>query len=157
MKYSIDTSALIAAWSENYPPDRMPDLWEVKIEEMIENGELMAAEEVLGELEKKHDDLYRWAKKHQKMFIPIDEKIQKALTNIINKYTELVNYKTGRSGGDPWVIALAQVENCKVITGEKPSTNLSKPKIPNICTALKIPCLNILDFLRDQDLKFYIK
>ncbi|MCK5602211.1 DUF4411 family protein, partial [Candidatus Pacearchaeota archaeon] len=75
MKYCIDTSAILDGWVRYYPPDVVPGLWE-KLENLISNGQLIATEEVLYELEKKKDDVYKWAKKHEKMFVPIDEKIQ---------------------------------------------------------------------------------
>ena len=52
MKYSIDTSAILDAWVRGFPPDVVPGFW-VRFEELIDNGQLIATEEVLYELEKK--------------------------------------------------------------------------------------------------------
>ncbi|MCH7987901.1 MAG: DUF4411 family protein [Planctomycetes bacterium] len=72
-KYSIDTSALVHAYQRSYPPDILPDLWETKFDELIEAGQLFAAFDVLEELERKHDDLFAWAKERPAMFVEIDQ------------------------------------------------------------------------------------
>ena len=133
-----------------YPPDVFPSLWE-KLDELIEKGELAATEEVLIELGKKDDDVYKWAKDREFMFVPLNEEIQFSLKNILIKYKKLVGETKNRSSADPWVIALAQINNCSVITAEKPRGNLNKPKIPDVCRALNIPCINLLQFFREQN------
>ena len=63
----------------------------------------------------------------------------------------LVDPDTGDSGGDPWVIALAQdLQNGVVVTQEKISRNKDKPKIPNICDDLGIECIDILGLMRKE-------
>ena len=59
--YSIDTSAILDAWIRWYPPDLFPRLWE-NIELLIKEKRLIASEEVLVELEKKDDAVFKWAK-----------------------------------------------------------------------------------------------
>ena len=67
----------------------------------------------------------------------------------------MVDPKTGESGGDPWVIALAQdLQNGIVVTQEKASRNEDKPKIPNICKGLDIECINLLDVIKKEEWKF---
>ena len=74
MKYSIDTSAILDdAWVRGFPPDVVPGFW-ARFEELIDNGQLIATEEVLYELEKKEDNVYKWAKNHKNMFASTDEK-----------------------------------------------------------------------------------
>ena len=60
-KYSIDTSALVHAYQRSYPPDILPDLWDKRLDELIEAWRLFAAYDVLEELERKLDDLCAWA------------------------------------------------------------------------------------------------
>jgi len=62
-----------------YPPDVFPSLWE-KLDELIEKGELAATEEVLIELGKKDDDVYKWAKDREFMFVPLTRIIHKMST-----------------------------------------------------------------------------
>ena len=46
--YSLDTSALIAAFHERYPIENFPSLWD-KIEELIKNGRLKMSQIVFDE------------------------------------------------------------------------------------------------------------
>ena len=62
MIYSIDTSALLDGWRRHYPPDVFVSVWE-RIEGLIAGGELRATEEVRIELERKDDDVFKWAKR----------------------------------------------------------------------------------------------
>ena len=156
MKYSIDTSAILDAWVRGFPPDVVPGLWK-QLEELIDNGQLIATEEVLYELEKKEDDAYKWAKNHKNMFILTDEMIQLAVIEILRDHKKLIDTRKNRSGADPFVIALAKVEGCGVVTGEKPTNSPDRPKIPDVCRAIDIPCINILQLCRAQKWVFDLR
>lgn len=42
-----------------------------------------------------------------------------------------------KNSADPFVIALAKQEHCKVVTEEVPSRNSKSPKIPDVCNEYK--------------------
>jgi hypothetical protein len=149
-RYSLDTSAILNAWQRNYPPDLFPTLWR-NIEGLIDAGVLIASEEVLVELEKKDDEVHAWAKQRPQMFVPIDGQVQQIVTTILRDHPRLIDNRTNRSGADPFVIALAASVGCVVITGERPSGNRTKPKIPDVCQAMDIRCIGIVEFIRDQN------
>ncbi len=147
MKYSVDTSALLDARVRHYPPEVFPTLWE-RIEKLIQDGELVAIDEVLRELEKKDDEVHVWAKKQQSMFLPLDDAVQERAKIIINKYGSLTNPSRKRGRADPFVIALAQEHGLMVVTAE--SSKPSKPKIPDVCEELKIPCIRVVEMFRKE-------
>ena len=153
MEYSVDTSAIIEGWIRDFPPDVFPHAW-MKIEELIDDRALVATEEVLIELERKHDKAYSWACQHKYMFIPTDEKIQEAVRNILREYGKLIDTRRNRSGADPFVIALALVESLPVVTAENLSNSLDRPKIPDVCEALGIRWLNMIELFREQGWRF---
>lgn len=153
MKYSVDTSAIIEGWVRDFPPDLAPHAW-MKIEESIDGGVLVASEEVLIELEKKHDKVYEWACKRKHMFVPTDEKIQEAVRSILRDYNRLVDTRRNRSGADPFVIALAMVKRLSVVTAENPTGSPERPKIPDVCDALDIQWLNTIALFREQGWQF---
>jgi hypothetical protein len=153
VKYSIDTSAILDGQIRYYPPDVFPLLWD-NIDQLIENGELRASEEVFRELERKDDQARSWAKGRPQMFVPIDDEIQKVVTQIQQTHPSFVDIRRSRSIADPWVIALAFINNSCVITAEKPSNNIQKPSIPDVCSVLGIRCINLLDLIREQQWKF---
>ena len=152
-KYSIDTSAILDGWIRYYPPDVFPVAWRM-VEELIDSGVLIAAEEVLVDLQKKDDDVYKWARRHQSMFVPVDEAIQIAVKEILASHRRLVDTRRNRSGADPFVIALAKINGCAVITGEKPSNSTDRPNIPDVCNAMGIRWLNMLELFREQGWSF---
>lgn len=151
MKYSIDTSAILECWVRRYPPEIFPAVW-VKLDELIDKKILIATEEVLYELERKHDDVFKWAKHRENMFVPHNMDIQLYVKNILNhpQHKYLTKHIKNRTSADPFVIALAQLERCTVITAEIPTNNPEKPRIPDVCKNLNIEWITILDLFKEQ-------
>ena len=114
------------------------------------NGEILIIDEVFRELERKDDEFYKWVKQRDAMIVSIGEEVQRHVVDIVAKHPRLVDTKKNRSACDPWVIALARVRGLTVVTGEKATGNLKKPKIPDVCRNLGVPCLEIVDFFREQ-------
>lgn len=153
MRYSFDTSALIGAWRRNYPPDIFPKWWEL-FEESINNGLVRATEEVKEELSKQDDELYSWARNHHQLFLPIDELIQLEVKDILESYPRLVENKKNRTIADPFVIALAKINNAIVVTCENLANRPDRPNIPDVCRGLNIDYVDLLGFMRSMNWRF---
>ena len=122
---------------------------------MIADGHLIATDEVRHELERKAgDEVHQWAVAQPLLFVPTDESIQVAATGILAQHGGLVDAEATEPQADPFVIALARIRNCTVVSGEKRSNSLARPKIPNVCDALGIPCMNLLQFFEAQKWSF---
>lgn len=147
MQYSIDTSSIIDAWVRYYAPDIFPRWWNL-FESSVGEGQVRASFPVLLDLEKKDDAVHAWAKAHPRLFIPIDGDIQEEVTGILASYSKLVENRKNRSASDPFVIALARLNDSCVITGEKPTGKINKPNIPDVCHAISVPCIDLLEFMR---------
>ena len=147
--YSFDTSAIVNGWRKNYPPDVFPPLWE-KLDELIDSGKVIAISEVLVELEKQDDEVYVWAKRRRKMFLEIDTDIQIAVAEIMRRFPRLVDTSRSRSAADPFVIALARVKGCAVVTEESMSGSIVKPRIPDVCSVMGIRAIRLLQVVREQ-------
>ena len=150
--YSIDASSLIEAY-HSYPFDIFPTLWE-KLEALIKEDRLKMFEYVYDN-EVKDEELLDWCEENNlKPYLratidQVDQKKAQALSPL------LVNPDTGESGGDPWVIALAQeLPNGVVVTQEKASRNKDYPKIPNVCGDLEIECIDLIGLFRKEDWTF---
>lgn len=152
MLYSIDTSALLDAWARWYPPDLFPTVWD-SIARVVDAQCVVATDEVLNELEKKADDCHEWAKAQPKMFLPLDAAIQISAAEILAEFPKLVDERTGKSMGDPFVIAVARVHSLAVVTGEKGGTR-ERPKIPNVCDHYDIRCIDVVEMMRELQFKF---
>jgi Domain of unknown function (DUF4411) len=151
--YCSDTSTLIQSWVWDYRPSVFIGVWE-RLEAMVEEETRISSSEVLLELAKKQDEVHKWAKRRTKMFVQIDEAVQNEVRAVLRAYPRLIDTKKGRSGADPFVIALARIRGASVLTDERPSGNLNKPKIPDVCQALGVECYRISDMFERQGLTF---
>ena len=149
MRYSLDTSSFVEPWRRSYPPDVFPSLWEEHLPSLVSTGDVRATQEVRVELERQDDELLAWASGHQDLFLEVDEPVQRTVSGILAAHPKLINPHTGRSGADPFVVALAMVSGSTVVTEEKPRS-LVNPKIPDVCGALSVRCINMLELIREQ-------
>ena len=117
---------------------------------MIDADDIIASEEVLEELRRKDDEVYRWARERSRMFIPLYPDIQQSVINILTNYPRLIDNRRNRSGADPFVIALAQIENCAVVTYETLSHSSNRPRIPDVCKSIGIRCISMTELFREQ-------
>ncbi len=151
--YSVDTSAILHAWLRAYPPSNFPAFWR-RIDDLINAGDVVVTEEVLIELERKDDDVYKWAKVRNQMVMTTDGPVQVVVQEILGTHPRLLDTRKSRSSADPFVIALAKINGATVLTQESRSNRDSKPNIPDVCSALGIPCIDLLQLIREQQWVF---
>lgn len=151
--YSMDTSALVDGMGRYYRPTVFQSLWQ-RIDALIDEGRMIATEEVRVEIERKADHLAVWCKQRDRMFIEIDEEIQPVVTEVLTAHGRLVKALSNRSSGDPFVIALAKVKGAIVVTGERHSGSLDKPKIPDVCDAMGIRCVSLVEMMEEEEWSF---
>jgi hypothetical protein len=141
---------LVEAWLRRYPVENFPALW-VRIEDLIKSGRLVASEWVKFELETNDDDLLKWCKNQQSFFIASNKQIQTQAAAIINQFTRLTTGSGAANTADPFVVAAAKYTGYVVVTEEKPAEKQQKVrKMPDICRALNVPCMNILGLIKDE-------
>ena len=149
MRYSIDTSALIAAYREHYSPDVFPDVWDF-MGQLAEDEVLGASEVVLQELQQRDDELLKWARQNRQMFRATDDTIQYEVEAILSTHGALIDEESDREQADPFVIALARIEGCAVVTTEKGTGNPAKPRIPDVSRDLGLQCTTPLGMFRAE-------
>lgn len=148
--YCVDTSALIAAWQERYPPENFPRVWE-RFDDLIAAGRLVAPTEVLRETSKRSDELHGWLKQRGTMFRELADSIQIEAANVLAVYPRLVGERKLRTSADPFVIALARVESLQIVTDEKPTGNPNRPNIPDVCVGMGMPqTINLLQLIQAE-------
>lgn len=147
--YCIDTSSLIAAWQERYPIENFPPFW-TKMDALIEAGGLIAPIEVLTEVSKRSDELHAWLKARPSMFRELDDATQIAAGEVLARFPRLVGERKLRTSADPFVIALARVEDLTLVTDEKPTGSAARPNIPDVCTALGMTAIGVLDLIKAE-------
>jgi hypothetical protein len=104
---------------------------------------------VLEELERQEDDLHAWAAAKPEMFIGLDEPQQQEVRAIMAAHQGIVQPGEDRVNADPFVIALARCRGLTVVSEERRSGNPHTPKIPNVCAARGVLCLNLLGMMGD--------
>lgn len=153
--YSFDTSSLIHAWRRAYPPHRFAPVWNA-FDALIDDGRMLASIEVFHELKKKDDDVYAWAKdRKEALFREIDDDVQSEVVRLMATYPRLVDTKTGKSGGDPFVLAqaLAGAPPLTIVSEEAGGSEKS-PKIPYVCQQEGLRVINLLTLIEEEDWTF---
>ena len=108
------------------------------------------------ELERREDDLYKWAKARDYMFRSPERPIEEVVSKIVNRWPEFIP-EDSRDGvwADPYVIGVAFVHKATVITNENlVGENAKKPQIPNICNSLDIAWSRFIELLRNEKFQF---
>ena len=154
--YSLDTSALIAAFHERYPIGNFPALW-CRIEELIKNDRLKMSQ-IAFEEAMRDTEIKLWCDQNQlkpDFQVAIDESVQDKVSEILLKFPRLVDNRTGKSGADPWVIALAMItQNSVVVTEENPTRSENRPKIPDVCAHFCLQCIKVVELIKRENWTF---
>lgn len=156
--YSVDTNVFMDWWMRRYPPDVFPSVQKA-IENLAASGKLFASERVREEIEASASrELKTWAKNNKAIFVPHDPQIQTEANQIQYDYPDLIDTTSPFDEADRWVIAVAKVRGCTVVTHEtsvrlkrKPDRNLY---IPDVCRAMKIPCIELIELMRQENWSF---
>ena len=149
--FCLDTSAFVNPWRRMWPPDLAPRFWE-DLASLASGGGVVVSEEVREELDRKDDELAKWARVHIREWHPLTDEVQAEVIEIMRRWGRLVDSKRYRSGADPFVVATARVTGATVVTDEGPGDERTM-KIPYVCGQLGVPCLGLLEFVRAAKLR----
>lgn len=145
--YVLDTSIWIRIW-QNHPPDIFVGLW-AQLDASIAAGHIRCPEEVLHELERGTDDLADLLRQRAGLVAPLDEALQAAVAHVQTECGDLADEDGERNRADPFVVALGQMLNGTVVTGERPRRDANaRRKIPDACAHLHVPWQNWFPFLK---------
>jgi hypothetical protein len=89
------------------------------------------------------------------MCAPIDEEQQQHVSSILSAHERLVDTRKNRSAADPFVIALAMAKGCVVVTAEGASNKPERPNIPDVCSAMEIRRIGLVELFREQGWRFW--
>lgn len=130
------------------------------MEELMGAGHLIAPHEVLRELSKQDDEIYKWAKTQKTAFIDLDGDQGTALSEVLAAFPALAAAMKTSPHADPIVISLALARSrrdpkssCTVVTEEKLRGEGSH-KVPKVCKRFGLKTGTLLDVLREEGLKF---
>jgi hypothetical protein len=157
--YCIDTSSVVAL-KRSYPRKALRPLWDL-LEQIADEGRLIAPREVLRELDRVDDEMKAWAKAHSGIFVPIDAEQGNVLTEIQTEFPEVGAATKQGPHADPWCLALSLMrmrsgEDIYLLNEEKDTVTRSV-KIPYIARYFKIQWARVLDVPSLEGLEFYLK
>lgn len=164
--YCFDTSAFIRI-NRFYPSDIFSDLWE-ELETLIKSGNLISHQYVLNEIKpktSKPDFLGEWIKDKTSIFKNITQRQIEIVTEILEKFPGLIDYKKEMDEADPWIIALAKEEMGKkdlfseereiILVSEESSR--SSNKIPAVCKEFGVTHRTLFEFFQDMGWTFKLQ
>lgn len=155
-KYIFDANCFIEPWNKFYSYDFFKPFWDEFVKNTCQDGVMLIQQEIYDEIIKKDDRLADWLKQQNFSIIATDVETARSVTNINEQFRSLVKESKGRSLADPFIIALAQREGAIVVTLEDHGSE-AKPKIPYVCDALKVKCINLFDFIKENDVQFGLR
>lgn len=147
--YCMDSSALIAAWDERYPPENFPRFWAL-MDAALVAGRVCVPEFVIDELMKKSKDLAAWLKDRPNAILSADVAVQRQAKALLGRYPRLVAEKKQAFAADPFVIATAAVHGHIVVTEEGFTGNMNRPNIPDVCRAEGQTCIKVIELIRTE-------
>lgn len=112
---------------------------------MIADGRVRAVDVVRDELGRRDDETHSWARAHSDLFVPLDQDIQSAAKQILLAHPAMAD-----TGADPFVVGLALARTGTVVTDQTFSGNLDRPRIPDVCAAISVPCVHLMGFVQAQ-------
>lgn len=155
-KYCFDTSAFINGWRLHYKPQTFAALRD-HIGTLMENRSVVVPEEVEKEIGAGTDDLVIWFKPHRKCVLPISEDQLAIVSEIVNKYPLVSQYKKPKPySADPFVVAVAKLEGRVVVTYEKENKSSQNPNIPDLCKEHRVECCDLASFFEKEGITFGI-
>ena len=120
---------------------------------------MIAPREVLKEVLQGDDELVPWAKRHRKIFQPVDGEQAKAVSEILENHAALIDPLSDSPQADPFVIALAKARNQAgllparhVVVSEEGRHH--PHKIPKVCAELGIGCVRLLELFETEGWSF---
>ncbi len=156
MTYVIDTNSFMRLG--NYYPSRFPTLWG-NVTKLVADMQLISTREVRNELAQYSSSsiINDWVNENKNIFLIPSADETKFINKIfsIPHFHQLIsreNILKGRPVADPFVVALAAIKNCFVVTEEKIKPNAAK--IPNVCEKFKIKCIDLEEMMKIENWVF---
>lgn len=149
--YCIDSSSLITC-RRVYPIEIFTGLWQ-NLSDLVADGRLIAPEEVWLEISQGTDALTDWARRQTGLFVPPDQPQIALVAQIATDYSLAIQPTIAERRADPWVVALAQIRSCAVVS-EEGGTSHPIPKIPQMCSRYAVPHRKIVQVMQAEGWTF---
>ena len=157
MIYVFDTSSLSNL--KHFYPEIFQSIWE-DLDQLIDSDQLISTKEVWREIQSGNPTghVNSWLKNRKHIFTtPSNEELEFVAQILKNKHFQSIIGEKQRLKGapvaDPFVIACAGVKENGVVVCEE-SWKENSAKMPNVCGHFDIPCINLKEFMQQQNWNF---
>jgi len=152
--YSVDTNIYLDWWVRRYPEDVFPNVRK-QIEGLVAGGQWKTVQRVGDEIQHiAPAALKGWAKANAGQFCKHDAALIAEATAISAKFPGMIDPYARHDEADRYVIALAKLNGWAVVTHETPARSkknaLRTQFIPDVCAALNVACLDLLEVMRRE-------
>nr|BAL56842.1 PilT domain-containing protein [uncultured Acetothermia bacterium] len=156
-RYVLDTSVFTQAFRSYYHFDIAPGFWQA-LAQHAGAGTLLSIDRVKKEIEDGKDDLAKWIENHfhRSFESTADNQVLAAYQRVIQwamaqgQYTDAAKAKfADADNADAWVVAYALAKDYVVVTQEVAAPQSKHNiKIPDVCRAFNVPCIDTFDMMR---------
>ncbi|WDL69612.1 DUF4411 family protein [Helicobacter winghamensis] len=163
-RYLIDTNIFIESAYRFYAFDICPRFWDF-LDKCSRLDSVKSINKVYDEITSANNDLQNFKErlKSRGFFLPIENITSKSYAEISQtlltmQYTQKA-IQDFSNGADYFLIALAYQDSYTIVTHETKSGNNAKQtiKIPNVCQRLGICCIDVAEFLRQEQARFVLE
>ena len=164
MKYVFDTNTFLDAYKSFYAMDIVPLYWKF-LGKFINDNEFHLIDKVYNEIVKGDDELSKWIKdqKNLKIYKTNNSKellykynyVMTSIGNRLEYNSDAIKKWDEKDVADPWVIAVALLENATIVTHESRSfggahQENKKLKLPDVAKLLNVKYINLFGFMRNE-------
>ena len=160
MAYLIDSNVFIDAKNRYYGFELCPGFWDWLLS-VHERGRLFSIEQVGWEIRDGGDDLTEWtAERAPGLFAPSTPAVRTALRQV-NDWAAGQDYKAAAvrdfaGSADCYLVAHGLAGRHSVVTLETSSRSRTRVKIPDVCAAFDVECIDTFEMLRRENARFVL-
>lgn len=150
-RYVFDTGAWID-YFKYYPILKHGRLWKY-VPSQIRSRSVISPDLVGVELSAGWDDSSSRLDVYKSdLYVPVYSELQREVSLVLGECPRLLNPNSpNKNQADPFVVAYAKYSGATVVTSEKPSGQLTHPRVPDVCKHFKIPYMDLQRWMADQE------
>jgi hypothetical protein len=151
----LDSNVFITAKRDYYPFDRVPEYWDWLLHH-ARQGNVKIPTQIYDELQGHDDELNLWLRDHRHALVlqgdDLDDRVAEVLMTYCN---DLQEAELEGLGADPFLMAAGLQIGADIVSKEvsKPAAQRNNKKVPDICRALNIRCINDHSLIRELDFR----
>jgi hypothetical protein len=158
--YLLDANVLIRAHEDYYPIDRIPRFW-TWLQGQGDGGIVKVPYEIYNEIAVSVGPLHDWLTNTSvSASMLLRQQTNAAHLNLViaqGYAPDLNDSETEEIGQDPFLIAYAYADRSRITVVSRevsaPSKQRANRRVPDVCKALGVRCINDFEFLRELDFK----